>query len=73
MKPGSSEPPAQQYGADRESRADGGQQHQIAFLQPSGADGVIHASGIVAAVVLPNRSMLMITLSGSMPSFSVAD
>src|SRR5262249_448766 len=31
------------------------------------------ASGIVAAVVLPNRSMLMITFSGSIPSFSVAD
>src|SRR5262249_41746554 len=32
-----------------------------------------NASGIVAAVVLPNRSMLMMTLAGSRPSFSVAD
>ena len=31
------------------------------------------ASGIVAAVVLPNRSMLMMTFSGATPSFSLAD
>src|SRR5262249_3333075 len=33
----------------------------------------LSASGSVAAVVLPNRSMLMMTFSGSMPSLSLAD
>ena len=33
----------------------------------------LNASGIVAAVVLPNRSMLMTTYSSGTPSFSAAD
>src|SRR5262249_49655061 len=36
-----SEPPAQQYGADREPGADRGEQDEVALLQPAGTDRVV--------------------------------
>ena len=55
--------PAQQHRSDGEPRADRGEQHEIAPLQPSVATASASASGIVAAVVLPYISRLMTTLS----------
>ena len=59
-----SETPPQQHRPDGEPGADRREQHQLPFFSRPDATASFSASGIVAAVVLPNRSMLMITFSG---------
>ena len=68
-----SDSPADQHGANRKPGADRRQQHQIALLQAPAAHRVVQRERNRRRRRIAERSMLMITLSGATPSFSVAD
>ena len=61
------QPPLEQQGTHRESRADRNHQQGVVTLEPLESTASLSARGIVAAVVLPNFSMLMTTFSSGTP------